>query len=445
MSAPDLVYDWSRRDRTFDYRRGRVQLIDETLRDGLQSPSAVDPPMDAKRRLLHLLVDLGIDAVNLGFPATGSRMAEQVRELAREIVAAELPLTATAVARMRVEDVEAIARAADRTGLVLEAAMFVGASDVRMEAEGWSLSHLLQLSEEAVSAATRLGLPVMFVVEDASRARPETLATLYGHAIGLGARRLCLTDTAGAATPGGVDRLVRFVREEVVAPTGEAVQLDWHGHRDRGLAVANCLAAIEAGIDRVHATALGVGERAGNAEMDILLANLAVLGAPTGDLSRLLDYCHLVAEAMGLPIAANYPVVGVDAFTTAAGVHASAVVKAMEKGGAALADRVYSSLPAAEFGLVQRIVVSPASGHANARHWLRQHGYDPRDDVLVEALLAEAKRHDRALSINECYRVVAEALFHRETESPATAVPIDPAAPGAHVTDADASDADVRG
>lgn len=428
MSAPDLVYDWNRREATFDYRTARVELNDETLRDGLQSPSAVDPPTEAKRRLLHLMTELGIDSANLGFPAAGRHMTEQVEALAREIVEARLPLQADVVARLRVEDVEAIALIAEATGLVLEVAAFVGASDIRMEAEGWTLEQLLRMSEEAISAAVRLGLPVMFVVEDASRARPETLATLYGHAVDLGARRLCLTDTAGAATPGGVDRLVRYVRDEVVRPKGQAILLDWHGHRDRGLAVANCLAAIEAGVDRVHATALGVGERAGNAEMDILLANLAILGAPRGDLSRLIDYCHLVAEALGLPIAYNYPVVGTDAFTTAAGVHAAAVVKALEKGGAALADQVYSSLPAAEFGLIQRIVISPVSGHANVRYWLRQHGYDPADDVLVEALLAEAKRHDRVLSINECYRVVTEALYRHQTESPAAALPVAPSA-----------------
>ncbi|HEU4700144.1 MAG TPA: LeuA family protein [Gemmatimonadales bacterium] len=428
MTAPDLVYDWNRRGTAFDYRTARVQLHDDTLRDGLQSPSAVDPPMDTKRRLLHLMAELGIESANLGFPAAGPHMTEQVEALAREIVAARLPLQAGAVARLRVEDVEAIALLAEATGCVLEVAAFAGASDVRMEAEGWTLDELLRMSEAAIGAAARLGLPVMFVVEDASRARPETLAALYGHAIAHGARRLCLTDTAGAATPGGVDRLVRFVRDEVIRPSGQAILLDWHGHRDRGLAIANCLAAVEAGVDRVHATALGVGERAGNAEMDILLANLAVLGAPRGDLTRLIDYCHLVAEALGLPIAYNYPVVGADAFTTAAGVHAAAVVKALEKGGEALADRVYSSLPAAEFGLVQRIVISPVSGHANVRYWLQQHGYDPTDHVLVEALLAEAKRHDRVLSINECYRVVTEALYRRETDSPALALPVAPSA-----------------
>jgi len=425
MKAADLVYDWSRRGAAFDYRKARITLNDVTLRDGLHSPSAKDPPLEAKLRLLHLMPELGIGSADLGFPATGLQMGAQVGILAAEIASARLPLAANAVARMTVEDVDGIAELSDEAGIPIEAGLFIAASDVRMEAEGWTLDHLLRMSEAAVGAAVRLGLPVMYVVEDASRARPEVLRALYGLAVSHGAGRLCLTDTAGAATPGGVKRLVNFLKDEVLAPSGVTVLLDWHGHRDRGLAIANCLAAIEAGVDRVHASALGVGERAGNAEMDILLANLAVLGAPHGgDLSRLPAYCHLVAEAMGLTIPFNYPVVGSDAFSAAAGIDASAVMKAMEKGGAEMADQVYSSLPASSFGLMQHIVVSPASGHANVRHWLQQHGYDAHDRDLVESLLAEAKRHDRVLSINECYRVVTEALVRRGALG-AEGVPVD--------------------
>ena len=187
---------------------------------------------------------------------------------------------------------------------------------------------MLRVSEEAVTFAVRQGLPVMYVTEDTTRARPETLKALYGNAIRWGARRLCLADTTGHATPSGVRNLVRFVRDEIISPSGEDVKLDWHGHRDRGLGIANCLAAIEAGVDRVHATALGVGERVGNTEMDLLIVNLRLLGLYTHDVSRLPEYCRLAAEATGVPIPVNYPVVGADAFRTGTGVHAAAIVKA---------------------------------------------------------------------------------------------------------------------
>ena len=257
---------------------------------------------------------------------------------------------------------------------------------------------MLRVGEEAGTFALREGLPVMYVPEDTTRARPETLKALYGHAIGWGARRICLADTVGHATPEGVKNLVRFVKQEIVEPSGEDVKIDWHGHRDRGMGLINCLAAIEAGVDRVHATALGVGERVGNAEMDLLIVNLALLGAHRHDVSQLREYCQLAADAIGVPLPANYPVMGLDAFRPGTGVHAAAIIKARKKGDAWLADRVYSSVPAGAFGLKQRIEISPVSGLSNVKCWLEEHGYDAGDAALCDHLFTAAKRADRARS-----------------------------------------------
>jgi 2-isopropylmalate synthase len=240
----------------------------------------------------------------------------------------------------------------------------------------------------------------MYVTEDTTRAQPETLKALYGAAIDCGATRICLADTVGQATPDGVRALVQFVRRDIVR--GRAVALDWHGHRDRGMGLINCLAAIAAGADRVHATALGVGERVGNAEMDLLLVNLNLLGAHRRDLTRLPEYCGLVAEAFGLPIPANYPVLGADAFRTGTGVHAAAIIKAKRKGDDWLANRVYSSVPAEEFGLSQKIEISPLSGLSNVKHWLATHGYDAADAAACKVLLDAAKRTDHVLTEDEC-------------------------------------------
>ena len=259
-------------------------------------------------------------------------------------------------------DGERVARISQEAGIAIEAATFIGSSPIRQYAEDWTLDRMLQVSEEAVSFAVREGLPVMYVTEDTTRARPETLKALYGNAIRWGARRICLADTVGHATPAGVANLVRFVKEEIVAPSGETVKIDWHGHRDRGLGLVNCLAAIEAGVDRVHATALGIGERVGNAEMDLLIVNLSLLGAHRHDVSKLREYCQLAADTIGVPLPANYAVMGSDAFRTGTGVHAAAIIKARRKGDAWLADRVYSSVPAGTFGLKQRIEISPVSG-----------------------------------------------------------------------------------
>lgn len=399
-----LIHDWN------NERPIGVELNDETLRDGLQSPSVTEPSDEAKLRLLHLMADLGVSAVTVGYPAAGPRMQAQTRLLAGEIARARLPLSPNASARTTEADVAAIARVAQESGVPIEAGIFIGASRIRRETQGWSVDDLLRLAERAIGLAVREGLPVMFVLEDASRTDPETLMTLYGHAIRLGARRLCLADTTGYATPAGAERLVRFVREKIIAPN-ESVALDWHGHRDRGLAVANCLAAIAAGADRIHATALGAGERAGNAEMELLLANLYLMGVHWGDLTRLAEYCRLASQALGLRIPANHPVVGSDAFRTASGTHVAAILKARERGEAELADLAYSSMPAAVFGLEQRFALSAMSGHAGVRHWLAEHGHDPRDETLVETLLRAAKESPRALTDAEAERVVAGALL----------------------------------
>ncbi len=257
--------------------------------------------------------------------------------------------------------------------------------------------------------AVKHGLPVMYVTEDTTRARPETLKALYRAAIDCGATRICLADTVGHATPDGVKALVRFVKDEIVGT--KDVKIDWHGHRDRGMGLVNCLAAIEAGVDRVHATALGVGERVGNAEMDLLIVNLSLLGAHSRDLSKLPEYCRVVAAAVGMPIPANYPVLGTDAFRTGTGVHAAAIIKAKKKGHDWLANRVYSSVPAEEFGLAQKIEISPVSGLSNVKYWLETHGYDAEAEAACRILFEAAKRTDRVLSDEECHRLLKQVAW----------------------------------
>src|SRR5260221_1410948 len=404
MAERDLVYDWNRRDSAFDWAKARVDLNDETLRDGLQSPSVHDPALEVKKRLLHLMADLGIVAADIGLPGAGPRVVEQVRALAAEIRDHKLPIFPNCAARTVVADVEPIVRIAEEVGIAIEAATFIGSSPIRQYAEDWTLERMLKATTDAVTFAVQHGLPVMYVTEDTTRAKPETLKALYGAAIDCGATRLCLADTVGHATPDGVRALVAFVKREIIGT--KAVKLDWHGHRDRGMGLINCLAAIEAGVDRVHATALGVGERVGNAEMDLLIVNLKLLGAHTADIRKLPEYCRLVADAVGMPIPVNYPVVGTDAFRTGTGVHAAAIIKAQKKGHTWLADRVYSSVPAEEFGFEQRIEISPVSGLSNVKYWLERHGYDPEDDAACRSLFDAAKHTDRVLSDEECHRLL---------------------------------------
>lgn len=414
MQEHDLIHDWNTVEGSFDYSTVRgVQLNDETLRDGLQSPSVTDPKIEDKIRLMHLMSDLGIAALDIGLPGAGPRAVADVEALAREIADARLPIEPNCAARTVRADIEPIVEVSSRTGVAIEAATFIGSSPIRQYAEGWTLDRMLRATEDAVGFAVAEGLPVMYVTEDTTRAAPETLKALYGAAIRSGARRICLADTVGHATPNGVRQLVRFVKREIVEPSGVDVKIDWHGHRDRGLAVPNALAAIEEGAHRIHGTALGIGERCGNTEMDLLLINLKLLGLHEWDLSGLPEYVELAAEACGVELAHNWPVFGADAFRTGTGVHAAAIIKAEEKGDAWLADRIYSGVPAGLFGMSQRIEISPMSGLSNVRYWLAKHGYDTSDTELCAHVFDAAKRADHTFTDDEVHRCCAVYLSAR--------------------------------
>ncbi|HEY0784121.1 MAG TPA: 2-isopropylmalate synthase, partial [Thermoanaerobaculia bacterium] len=292
-------------------------------------------------------------------------------------------------ARTVAADILPIVEISQRTGLAIEVACFLGSSPIRQYAEGWTLDRMLKLTREAVELAVQHGLPVMYVTEDTTRAAPDDLRRLYTEAVEAGARRVCIADTVGHATPSGVRALVRFIRG-VVDATGETVKVDWHGHKDRGLSVIMSLTAATAGADRLHGTAVGIGERVGNCPIDVLLVNMQLLGWIDRDLSRLKEYCRFVSEKTGVPLPDNYPIVGRDAFRTATGVHASAILKARSRGDDWLADRVYSSVPASMIGCRQVVEVGPMSGESNVVYWLQEHGIDPRPE-LVRSIFDRAK------------------------------------------------------
>jgi 2-isopropylmalate synthase len=401
MDEQALINDWNQVGSTFDWSSVTLQLDDETLRDGLQNPSVVDPSIEDKIRLIHLMDRLGIHTADIGLPGAGPRAVEAVTELAKEIVSAGLSIRPNCAARTVVADIRPIAEVSQAVGIPIEVCTFIGSSPIRQYAEDWTLAKMLRVSEEAVTFAVSEGLPVMMVTEDTTRARPEILKELYENAIEWGARRICVSDTVGHATPAGTKALVEFVVKEIAEPSGEDIGVDWHGHRDRGFGLANTFAAIEAGATRVHGTALGIGERSGNTEMDLLLVNLKLLGVHNVDLTVLPEYCRLVAEACQIPLVHSYPIFGNDAFRTGTGVHAAAIVKAEAKGDTWLADRIYSGIPASMVGRRQRIEIGPMSGLSNVKYWLRKRGYDADDEELCTRIFQAAKQTDRTLTEGE--------------------------------------------
>ena len=411
MSTPDLIYDWNKNYPPGMKPPGPVLLNDETLRDGLQSPSVRDPSIAEKIEILHLMEALGIHSLALGLPGAGLRAVEAVTAVAREIATNKMKIRANCAARTHENDIRPIAEIVQKTGLPIEAATFIGSSPIRRFTEGWTDDFLLTTTEKAVKYAVSLGLDVMFVTEDTTRCDPETVKKLYATAIRSGARAICICDTAGHATPMGALALVRFVIDEVVKPSGEKIRVDWHGHSDRGLAIANSLAALVAGANCVHGCAIGLGERVGNTQIDQMLVNLKLMGiAPWDlqDLTKLKPYCQAVSRATGVPIPANYPVVGDDAFRTATGVHAAAIIKAYHKDDIALANSVYSGVPSHVFGMDQIIDVGPMSGKSNVLWWLEKRGI-PATDEVVDRIYQRAKQSDHTLSEAEILECVPAA------------------------------------
>ena len=399
----ELIHDWAAENGG---GRPKITVWDESLRDGLQSPSVRDPDLDEKVAILHLMEELAIETADIGLPGAGRRQYDAVLAMCEEIARERMQVQPFCAGRTLAADAAPMADIMQKTGVRMGAALFIGSSPIRLFAEAWDLDRLVKHTTEAVRFAVDEGLEVLYVTEDTIRSRPAELETLFKAAIDAGAHRICLCDTVGAAVPAGTAALVRWTKE-LLDRLGVDVGIDWHGHRDRGLDIANCLAAVEAGATRIHGTALGIGERVGNAPMELLLVNLKLLGLRDAPLDRLAEYVQAVSEATRVPVPVNAPVVGRDAFRTATGVHAAAVLKAMDKGEVALADAVYSGVPAHWIGREQEIEVGHMSGASNVLHYLRSRGL-PTEPAIVEAVLAAAKRSAELLDEARIRAIVAE-------------------------------------
>lgn len=399
MKQQKYLFDWNLVGEQNSRPPSVVEIDDETLRDGLQGPSVRQPTIDEKIDILYKMSALGIHSADIGYPGASPQVLEHVVTLAELIDHDRLGIKPNCAGRTHPSDILPIAEAQQRSGVALEAAMFLGSSPIRQYVEGWDLDFLVRTTDESVRLAREEELEVMFVTEDTTRAPADVLRKVYTTAIEAGASRICLSDTVGHATPWGVQALVEFACD-VVAETGEDVKIDWHGHCDRGLAVINSIVALVWGATRVHACGLGIGERVGNTPTDALLVNLKLLGWLDVDLHGLPAYCEAISKATDTPVPHNAPAVGKDAFETGTGVHAAAVLKAIQTGDTWFANRIYSGVPADELGREQEITVGPMSGRANAVAWLSKRGL-ACDEADVEKILATAKASDHVLAEEE--------------------------------------------
>ncbi len=411
MEERDVIYDWNVEGHALSPPMKRVEVHDETLRDGIQSPSVHDPAIDQKLAIVRLLARVGVDSTNVGLPGAGPRAFEDSLRLVELIRDEKLPIRAGCAARTIAHDVRPIIDISQKTGMPVEAMMFLGSSPIRMYAEAWDEERLEKLTRDAVRMAREGNIPASFVTEDTIRSHPRTLRRLFTAAVEEGAERLVLCDTVGHATPNGVFNLVHWTQDLLTGlGVRDRVKVDWHGHNDRGHALPNALYAIEAGCDRIHGTILGVGERVGNTSLDHVLVNLKLIGVEHRDLHDLAELVELVSTATKVPIPYNYAVFGSDAFRTGTGVHAAAVIKAQRKGDHWLADRIYSGVPAEWFGRRQEIEIGHMSGESNVRFWLDSRGIDASDE-LVKGIFALAKTRNTLLSESEVLGYVAK---HRQ-------------------------------
>ena len=411
--AARFIFDWNEVNRKGRLTPKNVTFFDETLRDGLQNPSVRDPSIEDKLAILHLMEDLGIHEADIGLPGSSKRAFDDCLRLCQEVVACKMKIKIACAGRTVVGDITPMIEVSQRAGIPIDVYAFIGSSPIRQYAESWDIELIARRSAEAIDVAVKAGLPVAYVTEDTTRSRPEVLTALFRTAIDHGATRLCLSDTVGHATPDGVRNLIQFTKSVIAGTGAKEIGIDWHGHNDRGLALENALWALEFGADRVHATGLGIGERVGNAQMELVLLNMKLLGQlEDQDLTKLLEYCTTIARAVGWDVPINYPMVGRDAFRTATGVHAAAIIKAMAKGDAWLADRIYSGVPAEMIGRKQEICIGFMSGASNVSYWLNERGI-PVDDALVAEILKAAKGQNHIMTEPEVMSVIERVKASR--------------------------------
>jgi 2-isopropylmalate synthase len=315
----------------------RVSIIDATLREGAQAPG-VRFSAQQSATIAESLVACGVDAIEVGHPAAGELEAARVRA----IVAAGMGCAVLAHARAIPADVEAVARCgADWVGV------FLGVNPmtrrVRIGGET-SIEALLDRIGAAVSRARALGLRVRYTVEDASRTDLDDLRRACAYALDAGADRICFADSVGVLEPSETAAAVRALREAF-----PKCPLEVHLHDDRGLALANALAALDAGAEWVATSVNGLGERCGIVDTSALLANLHYRGTrslpPPGAIPRLSD---LVAAASASPPSPRAPVVGANAFTHTAKLHVRAV---------AIDERSYTWMAPALLGRSTRVIL----------------------------------------------------------------------------------------
>lgn len=391
----EILFTWNERRLP---EQVAVEIEDDTLRDGLQASFIRKPTVEEKAELIELSAEIGARHVVLGFPASSPAEFSDSRRLLSVIADCRLPMTPWFLGRALRADMEPILRLRDIFGGDVGAAFFIGTSPMRRYVEQWDFGLMVKRITDTMEYLQQAGLPFSFSIEDASRTPPAEVETMVEAAVRYSAFSIALCDTVGESTPEGVRRLVEFTKA-ITKRHGSGLKILWHGHNDRGLALANSIAAIEAGADIIGGAFLGIGERTGNTALEQVIMYLHQNKVGTFDVKGLIPYVRKLAMATDFPVPVNAPLVGPQAFATCTGTHSAAVLKAAEL-GTDFEDYVFSSIPASELGAMQDIGVGPTSGMANARYVLEKGNMASSEEIASE-LLAFAKRQQRLLHEDE--------------------------------------------
>lgn len=398
------IYDWDK-EGSEKLKSSSFRLLDTTLRDGLQTPGIIQPSLEDKLRVIDYDAQLGIEAIDVCLPADPSTRYFQEGVKCANYINTKYPQTEIFVlARTIQSDVNATMQFAQDAGCKVSVILFRGSSDLRLLAEDWHEDSIINDMGKFTKQLVGKGLNVTCATEDSTRTRPDFLKQIFEAGRAEGANEFCIADTVGYADPWGIKNEVSWLKQDVLDDNN--LQIQYHGHNDTGNAVSNSIAAIAAGAKTIHVTHIGMGERAGNASTEGVLANLTRRGINKYDLHKVVEGSNFVAEAFGVKIPNNHPLIGADVFSTESGIHAAGIDNARKK-GLNVSGIIYSAVSPEVVGRETIVNIGPLGGIHSVKWVLDRMGV-PSSAELTSALLMQARIQNRALTPSEIKAVVRE-------------------------------------
>jgi len=405
----------------------RVKIVSECLRDGLHGVEQY-PSVKEMLKYVDVSSGLGIDTMTIGiYPGKENKKIDTaIKKLLKEM-GNRYPKIAPIVLSLATEESLEWMAECKQINRKLQAIIFMGTAPSRLLVEEWSQDFVLEKLGWAVKEAVdKYGVDVIGATEHTTQTSPDFLRKIIEVQVKNGAKYFCIADTIGIARPRGTFRIVRFVKEVLRELGKEKVMVDWHGHRDMGNDVANTLVAIAAGADRVHVVARGIGERAGNTQMEAVLINLTAILGEAGlknpwQMEKLLELLSIYSDLVEIKSPSHGPLAG-RSHTTSLGIHTAAMLKAEklalrahQLGEKLLADklklmnrRIYTAVDPQSVGGKHCISVGPWSGKSTVRLAHLALGGKPRQlsDETIAHVLLTAKKFGRELGKKELQKLL---------------------------------------